>query len=78
MDKINSHKQYKPRDIAKKGWIVSSGSSEVSHYNFIIRLIGLGKLKANNYASGPKGRPFWRVSGAEIISYKKHYENINL
>jgi hypothetical protein len=74
MQEINAKQWYTPREIVDNGWIVSTGNSNDSHYNFVLRQIAAGKLKAHNYASGKAGRPYWRVLGSEVIRYKRETE----
>lgn len=71
-DKIEPNEWYKPREIIKNGWIKSTGTSEGSHYNFILREIKAGNLKADNYARGPKDFAYYRVLGEWIIEYLKN------
>lgn len=61
-----NRKYYKPREIARLGLITNStgGHNVESNYNFILKLIKSGKLKAKNYSVGPT--PYWLVSIDEI------------
>lgn len=67
----NKNIDYKPSQIAEAKFIVNSNGNCDSHY--VIRLINAGKLKARNYALNSK-RPFWLISGSEILRYKKSIE----
>jgi hypothetical protein len=67
---IEPRRWYKPMQIAKSGLIVNSVNQ--SDYNYVLRLIGSGKLQAQNYSTGEKA--FFRVLGQWIIDYKRKYE----
>jgi hypothetical protein len=66
---IDPDKFYVPKEIARNGWITSTGNHYLSHYNFILRLIRAGKLRAQNYATGMKGMAYFRVKGSEILRF---------
>lgn len=72
---VGQNKLYKPREIAKLGLIRNSVSSdnETANYQFIVKLIKEGKLKAKDY--GTKGRKYWLVSKAEIERYQQEIDN---
>jgi len=70
MENIQENNWYKPMDIAKAGWIKTPGTNEVlSVYNYILKLIRKGKLRAVNYAEGEKGNQYYKVLGKDIIDF---------
>lgn len=70
MGNLEPNVWYKPMDIAKSGWIKTPGTNEVlSAYNYILKLIRKGKLKATNYAEGEKGQKYYKVLGQDIIDF---------
>jgi hypothetical protein len=74
---INPRKKYKPMEIAYNGWITSTGENIYSHYNFVLKEIKTGKLKAINYARGKKGMEYFKVYGSEVLRYLKEVEGLN-
>lgn len=64
-------KWLRPREIAKLGLIKNStgGDNVESNYNFILKLIKTGKLKARDYSHAEK--PYYLVSEDEIKRYHK-------
>lgn len=65
----------KPRQIAKLALIRNSKGqdNEEANYQFIIKQIRKGHLKAKNY--GTKSRAYWLVSEAEIKRYQQEVNN---
>lgn len=72
MRKIEGKKWYKPREIAVLGLIKNStgGDNVESNYNFILKQIKAGKLKAKNY-SVSEVVPYWMVSEDEIKRFNE-------
>lgn len=67
---IDPKRWYKPSEIAENRFIVNSVNK--ADVYFVLKLIRRGKLEADNYAT--ENKPFYRVSGSEIIRYKKENE----
>lgn len=61
-DEINVNKRYKPREIAKNGWLDYC-------YHSILKLIHKNELKAKDFGLGET--PYYRVKGSEILRYIK-------
>lgn len=75
MRTINGEKYYRPREAAKLGLITNSiGDKEDSNYEFILKLIGNGKLKAVNYSVSAV-RNFWLIAESEINRYNQEFLN---
>lgn len=70
-----STKLYKPREIARLGLIKNSknSDSEIANYQFVLKLITSGRLKAKDYSTG--SRKYWLVSEAEIKRYQQEVNN---
>lgn len=67
---IDTSRTYNPREIARNGWILSQRGTR--SYDAVVDLIKSGKLKATDMAYGKK--PRYRVSGLEILRYKREVE----
>lgn len=75
-------KWYKPMEIARLGLIKSSAVSDndvykgsiAGHYNYVLKLIKNGTLKAKNYSNGP--RPYYLVPESEIERYHKTFNKV--
>lgn len=65
-EKTVDKKWYRPRQIARQGLIKNSVDSdkENSNYEYILKLIRTGQLKARNYSIGVS--PRWLISQDEI------------
>ena len=64
-------KWYKPREIARLGLIQCSKGENATlsgNYNFILKLIESGQLRAKNYSRGSI-RKNWLISEDEIMHY---------
>lgn len=63
-------KWYRPRQIARLGLIKNSVDSdkENSNYEYILKLIRTGQLKARNYSIGDS--PRWLISQDEIDRFR--------
>lgn len=72
---IDMTKMLKPSDIAKKGLIRNSVDSDnyIANYQFVLKLINAGKLKARDYGTG--SRKYWLVSEAEIKRFNSEVSN---
>ena len=70
MQNIEPEKFYTPKEIADNKFIVNSKGK--GDYNFILKLINRGVLKAMDYTFGMP-RPQYQVLGKEIIAYKEKY-----
>lgn len=68
-------KLYKPSEIAKEGLIRNSVNSDnyIANYQFVLKLIKAGRLKAKDYGSG--SRKYWLVSADEIKRYNAEVNN---
>lgn len=71
---IDTTRTYSPREIAKNGWILSQRGTR--SYDAVIDLIHAGKLEANDLSYGKK--PRFRISGLEIIRYKREVEGTEI
>lgn len=68
MREVYDQKWYTPLEIARLGLIKNSRGDQASvlgNYNFILKQIKAGRLRAKNYSTGTK-RPNWLVSEEEI------------
>jgi len=67
---LGGERYLKPREIADMGLITNSmgNKNPYSNYQYILKLIRTGKLKAKNYSTG-KIRKYWLVSEREIYRY---------
>jgi len=67
---IEKERWYKPREIAKNGWIRPPfGKTEFSAYLYVLKLIKTRKLKAKNVGLGQT--PYFVVKGDEIVKFIK-------
>lgn len=67
---INPNDWYKPSEIAEKGWILPIKGKEAKRkYDFITKLIRLGKLPAKNRSMGVW--PHYVVKGSDILNFIK-------
>lgn len=70
IEEINPNEWYKPRQIAEFGWVKTPSTKEISAiYNYVLKLIKNGKLRAINYAEGEKGLNYYKVLGKDIIDF---------
>jgi hypothetical protein len=71
--RIEPEMEYKPKDIANHGWILNSKGKP--DYNYVLKLIRRGLLKARIWTSTVEGTDYFLVKGAWIIDYKKNVNN---
>jgi len=71
---LGGERYLKPREIADLGLITNSmgHKNPYSNYQYILKLIKRGDLKAKNYSTG-KIRKYWLVSEREIDRYNKRF-----
>ena len=69
---INPEIYYSPHQIAKANWIVNGAcQKEKARYEYILKMIRLGKLSAKNFGLGKV--PHYRIKGIDILSWLKIY-----
>lgn len=76
MRTLYHQKWYTPMEVAKQGFIQNSKGDEGTvrgRYNYILELIGSGKLAAKNYSTGNL-RPNYLISEKAITNYHKREE----
>jgi len=70
---IRGIKYYRPKEVAQLGLIKNTVDSEkmLSNYDYVLRLIRNGKLKAKDYCTTDKH--YWLVSEKEVERYNDEY-----
>jgi len=68
---VDPNKWYKPREIATLNFILPiKGIEAKGKYDYVTKLIRLGKLPAKNRSTG-KICPHWVVKGSDILDFIK-------
>ena len=71
---IIDNRLYRPQEIVKNGFILNSMNKP--DYNYVLKLIGDGTLKAINKGLKNKKVVAYMVSGKEIKRYKREEEGL--
>lgn len=74
MKSIEGKRWYRPKEIADLALITNSRGK--GDYNFVLQLIRSGRLRARDYATGPKGMHYWLVPEDEIARYNSSVTKI--